>query len=309
MAVIDAYPDTRSASAMPYDGFDTEVTVPWTVICNRNDESPITIRDSGFLPRRFDPFNGNVFLTCRKLRLKREHRAPWIWRADVFYSGQPLTQKEEEEANQHDDPTLREAEINWDAVAYRCPLLVSLDGRIIATTAGELPDSPAEQTCYYWQATVTKNVRVPPLWLLQCAGRTNSSSYTIDGVSVDKNHSRLVNLRIGTKQKENGITYRKLTLGIEFREKREPRKLADGSYESNLLIPDPFDLEIPDMGLMEIGDDGNLTRILDSNNRPVPSPVPLDGGGHKLENPTFFNTTLLSYKYLKEFDFSNLPLE
>lgn len=307
MSVLRAYPDVRQAKSQPYDGFDCEVTIPWTIECDKADENPLDIRDSGKLPRRFDPFANNIFLTCRKMTLTRETKNPKWWRADVYYSSQPLSQKEQEE-NDKPNPLDRESEIDWDATAYRSPLLVSLDGRVIASTAGELPDQPAEQTAYYWQATVTKNVAAPPLWLLQCAGRINSTAYSIDGVPVDAKHSRLIALKISRKKKENGYSYRQLTLGIEFREKREPRKLADGSYESASLIPDPFDLEIPDMGLMEIGDDGNLVRMEDSRGRPTPVPIPLDGGGHKLESPTFFNTTLLAFPYLKEFDFNQLPL-
>lgn len=307
MSVITAYPDVRPSKAMPYEGVDCEITIPWTINCDRVNESPITIRDCGLLPARFDPWPENIFLTCRKLTLTREQKNPRIWRGDVYYSSAPLTQKEQEEAIEP-NPLLREAEIDWDAVAYQMPLLVSLDGRVITSSAGEYPDTPAMQTAYYWQATVVKNVVAPPLWLLQCAGRINTSPYTIDNVPILAKSSRLVALKISRKRRENGYQYRQLTMGIEFREKREPRKDATGMPEPATKIPNPFDLEIPDMGLLQLDSSGKQVRMNDLNGRPVPSPVPLDGNGKQVANPTFFNTVLLAYPYLKDFDFSQLPL-
>lgn len=323
MAVLSCTLTLGDYSAMPIPGIDTEFDIPYTIITDNVNETAATIYATGLLPARYTPFSGNMFATVRRVALHREKQAPKIWRAVVHYSSVPLTEKEEEK-NSTPNPSNRLAEIEWEATPYQMPLWVSVNGQRICNSAGDDPDPVPEKTDYHWVANVTKNVSVIPPWLLDYPGKVNRFAYTIEGLPVLAKASRLVSLRLSKKLREGTFGYRTITMGIEFRSRRkngdtelplapiyEAGDFIARSYKINDKAAPPFDLELPDIGLHRYDFvTGKLTRIKTSDTPPqnVSQPVPLNGSGQPVANPSLESAYGLTWQIYETRDFSVLPL-
>jgi len=330
---------------MPMPGLDTEFDIPYVIICNSIQDNPATIYATGILPQRFTPFPDNIFATVRRIAFSREKYAPLFWRAVVHYSSVPLTEKEEQQAQ---SPLDRPAEIDWEATPYQVPVYFGTGYKAnnvtipptyypvvvpILNSAGDMPDPIPEKTEYYWVANVTKNMAKVPTWVLDdYSGAINAASYTIDGLTVQAECSRLIQLRISKKLKENDVRYRTLSFSLEFRGRRPVRTDANGAplvvatREGGTGItlpivdapPPPFNLELADMGLHKnievyVAGQGFIkkkTKFLtdDTPPRPVAQPVLMDGKGDKLADPTPFNAVFGNWRILKSKDFTVLPL-
>jgi hypothetical protein len=340
VAVVSCEVATGEFSSMPIPGLDTEFEIPYNIITNAITDNAATIFATGCLNARFSPFPDNIFATLRRTSLKRDPKSIWsnaVWRAVEHYSSVPLTEKDEQ---QQVSPLDRPAEIDWIATPYQVPVLygVGLESNDlipptyhevmvpVVNSAGDQPDPIPEKTEYHWVANVTKNVSVVPAWVGQgYAGAVNSAAYVIDGVAVAAECSRLTDLRVSKKMKENDVRYRQISFSLEFRTAREQRTdvfglplvIAWRRGGTGLLLPvedvppPPFNLELPDMGLHKLDPlTGLRTRIMtdDAPPRPVSQPVMLNGSGDKLANPTPYNMILGNWRILKSKPFNVLPL-
>jgi hypothetical protein len=66
-----------------------------------------------------------------------------------------------------------------------------------------------------------------------------------------------------------------------------PSKNKDGHWEVSYKFkfnPDGWQIELLDIGTMELDDDGKLRTILDAESHAIQEPVKLDGNGHALED-------------------------
>jgi hypothetical protein len=331
MAVVQCYRSLGDFNSMPIPGLASEFDDPWTVITDSINDNAATIYAAGLLPSQWASFPDNIFATCRRISLHREKQAPLIWRALAHYSSAPLTQDEEQKAL-FTNPCSRLSEIDWEATPYQVPVFCSIDGKVIINSAGDTPDQVVERTDFYWVATVVKNVEQIPFWAIDYCGKVNAAPFVIDGLSVEAESARLVQMRLSRKQKEGTQTYRQLTLGLEFRGRRilkTPYTANQGvwppdfqlvgqdsaypvSYDFAAYSPPPFYVELPDIGLHETLSypGGNKTRIMTNDTPPkfVGQPVPLNGLGVKLASPSMTNQRFLAYNILDTRDFSRLPL-
>lgn len=303
MSVVSCKRALGEYSSMPIPGLDTEFEDAWNITTDSINDNAATIYASGLLPARFTPFPDNIFATVRRIGLHRERNNPLVWRAQVHYSSVPLTQQEVQRAL-HDNPIERDAEIDWDSSPYQSPVTVSVDDLNILNSAGDVPDPVPEKTDFFWLVTVVKNVLAIPSWAIDYAGKTNSDPFTLDDTPIAVDCARLVTFRLSRKMREGDYTYRQLTMGFELRAPRDPR------YEGE-DVPPPFHLELPDIGLNERkpGSD-KLTRIMtdDVPPRQVSLPVPLNGLGQKMTNPTLENIHLRRWRIYGQRPFSTLPL-
>lgn len=315
---IRAVLDIAGRTGKMYQGSDAEVTIPYIVFTDSRADDEAAILASGVLPNRGDLLATNTYLAASSCTLKREDKNPLVWRANVTFKPDSLNQPAI-----LPNPLERPAEVEWDAVAYTVPATETAEdyippgeadvvpaGSPIVNSAWDLFDPPAEKTAYYWVATLEKNVAAVPVWILDVAGCVNNSSYVIDDLPIAEGASRLVGVRIGRRQRENGFNFRQVRFAIEFRRLRPPRTPGE-------QVPLPWILELEDMGYNRnhvIGGStyqtGGVTRtrILGTDNKPVPFPVHLDGTGDELASPTPTTTVKRHFKIYTTADFSQLPL-
>lgn len=334
MAVVSCDVALGEFRSSPLPGLDSEYEIPYNIITNAQTDNGATIMASGCLHPRFTPFPDMMFATLRGISCHRDPKSPWwnaVWRAVERYSSVPLTEKEEQ---QNLSPLDRPAEIDWVQVPYQVPVLCGWkyqsNGLIpptftqvmvpIVNSAYDLPDPVPEVTEYYWVANVSKNVPItPPSWILQdYNGAINSTTYQIEALTVLPECSRMIDLRLSKKLKENDVRYRTLQFSLEFRGRRDQRTDENGyplvvtstasGYDEP---PPPFNLELPDIGLHK-WNPATSTRTKfftdDTPPRPVSQPILMNGAGDKLTDPSPFNMVLGNWRILKTKDFNVLPL-
>jgi len=226
--------------------------------------------------------------TVENRSISRRSDTREVWEATVTYSYDPKDPDEYEE-----DPTQEPAKIRWTSSLEVEPIFKDRADKAIVNSAGDYFDPPIEYPIARWQVNVQKNVAVVPVGILDLAGSISSASYTVDGVSVEARKSRLVALEISDEQERNDITFRTITMGIEFSKDEylvtpldQGYRIKDGTTLKDILIAD---------------EDGNEQR--------PSAPVLLDGSGAKLANPNTDNAVFLEFDPpVPEFDFNNLPL-
>lgn len=340
MGVVSCRIATGEFNSMPIPGLDTEFDVPYNIITDAIGDSAATIYATGVLPLRFSSHPDNIFATVRRIACHREaksHYSRAVWRAIVHYSSVPLTEKEEQQAI---SPLDRPAEIDWEDTPYQIPVIHGVtqesNGLVpptyhdvmvpIVNSAGDPPDPVPEMTDYYWVANVTKNVANVPSWVLDdYSGSINAAPYVIEGLTVLAESSRLSNLKISRKLKENDVRYRTISFSLEFRARRPQRTDQNGNP---LVIgtrlgrrglkdavvdvpPPPFNLELADIGLHK-WDPAINKRVKfftdDTPPRPVSQPILMNGSGDKLADPNPYNMVFGNWRIHKTKDFTVLPL-
>lgn len=313
--IAGSYKAGTAAGGMPIPGTATEADVHYLLRTDSDTDNPITIYATGTLPAQYTAHPDNIFLTVRSISCNRDPKSRAdnaLWTGVIHYSSSPLTKQQEEQAL---SPLDREAKISWDEMPYQVPILFGYQNNKlvpIMNSANDTPDPVPEDTICNWVANVTKNITSVPSWVNQGYSRSvNTTSFTIEGLTIPAECARLFNLRISEKMKENNVQYRQLSFSLEIREKRDQRLLADGSPNTDDDPPPPFDLELPDMGLHE-WDFINQRRIRfkddDTPPQNVAQPIMMNGTGSKLTSPTAFNIVLLTWRIAKKRDFTVLPL-
>jgi hypothetical protein len=144
--------------------------------------------------------------------------------------------------------------------------------------------------------TVTKNLSVVPAWILTYQDAVNNDSFSLDGITIGIGLAKMQRVSVSPVERRNGITFRVVTFQIH-------------------LQKNGWHLEPLDAGFREIasgsGTGGNtgLVNILNPGDDEQPSaPVPLDGNGVSLADPSYTNNVFLDFEVYETLAFSSLPL-
>lgn len=226
----------------------------------------------------------------------------WIYIAD--YSN-----KYDIDENPLDDP----AKTEWSTETFQTPVWETIDGKSIVNSAGDPFDPPFEKDDSRWTSVTRKNVadKVPD-WMFAYPDVVNSDAYTIDGLNVGAGLAKISAIHLSETQTRNDIDYRVVTVTIHYRTENQGTGSGSGSYGSGSGSDDiePWHANILDAGMREIDDQGSSTCpgrkiILNHCDKlPVTEPVPLDGEGHALQEPTLDNAEWLQFQVYHEKAFS-----
>lgn len=189
-----------------------------------------------------------------------------------------------------EDPTSDPAVTDWDGEQYQRPLVIDEDGNLVVNSAGDPFDPPEMIDDSRLISTTIKNMSVVPTWIMQYANAVNSDAFVLDGFSVDVGQAKMQRPRVSRQQWRNNIPFREVVFTINYREE---------GWLSNLL----------DAGFRERDYSGALVNILNAGDSEEPSaPVPLDGAGAALDNPSPTNNVNLTFRAYRRLPFSILPL-
>lgn len=200
---------------------------------------------------------------------------PWAgWTVTATYT----TEREITE-----NPLSEPAVITWNSEQYQKPVTIDKDEKLIVNSAGDPFDPPAMMDDARVSVTVTKNVASVPSWVFEYHNAINSASFTIDGRTIAARTAKVQSLSIGERQFRNDVQFRVLTYSMTFR------------YEGWPLV-------LLDAGMRKIS---GATRVPIAN---ADAPVPLDGLGAPIADPTFDNAVYGTFYVYREVSFSSLPL-
>lgn len=259
---------------------DTRVrayTRVWRVITDsRHDDSTVVMPACGIIPGSLHPNDATAF--CRSADASNDSENPYIWQVTFTYSNERELQ---------DNPLNDPADIQWADEPYQRPLVVDKDGDLVLNSAGDWFDPPYMIDDSRLVVTVTKNVGAVPSYILGYRNVVNSDSFTVDGVGVPSGKAKIKAISVSGKQERNGVVYRTLTIPI-------------------YLDEDGWKVKILDQGMFQVvaGQRQPCTIL----GKSVSVPVPLDGNGLQLQNPSPTNCVAREFDGYKTKVFSILPL-
>jgi len=254
----------------------------------------------------------NSAMRCLKLTFTNDDsKGPFVWYVTAFYSN---------EYDIAENPLLDAAQTEWDTEQFSRIVWKDRDGNPIVNSAGDPFDPPVEKDDSRWISVTSKNVGGVPAWIYSYQDAINAAEFTFDGVTVPARTAKVQAIHISTPQERNGISYRVLQITMHHRGENvnDVAEWGSGSGSGSTSDPgdewDPWDEVILDAGFRKkvtgSGSAGSTTMevIKDADDNPVASPVPLDGSGDVLDDPSLTNNVFLGFQLYVERDFSALPL-
>ena len=215
---------------------------------------------------------------CVKQSAKQQGN-PKEWLATFDYSS---------EDQLSEDPRNDPAEIDWDGEIYTEPVFKDRDGNAIVNSAGDyfIDPSPSREKTHAI-ARIKKNFGVLPSWWITHRDATNNAPITIDGIPVGQGLARVYRPTASKEMERNGIKYREVTIEIHIHK-------------------NGWKLEPLDAGFRKI-ENGARVQITDANGDEPTTPVPLDGEGDVLSDPTPEDAVFLEFEVDDEIDFTVFP--
>jgi len=260
------------------------------VTTDSNYDEAATILAHWACPRVGSRYSGDVGAYCRRVRPRNESFSKRVWIVTAAYSS---------EAELQENPLQEAADINWNTEQFQQPYVKDKDNNAILNSAGYPYDPPVEDDDSRWTATVRKNVAAVPSWLLEYRDAVCSDTFVLDGLTIKPNEAKMQAISISNEQERNEVVYRVLTMRISL--KYDDRQ--HGVAEDNAVFKG-WTRQILDAGFYDGSDDP----CRDNHGNPVTAPVPLDGAGNQLANPTPATVKYQTYDILRRKPFEVLPL-
>ena len=242
-------------------------------------DGPYAVGSNGSLPiiGNTHPEDANAF--CISLQV--ENTSPWAgWTVTANYS---------DERTIDDTPTDDAASISWGSEQFQKPAVFDLSGKLIVNSAGDPFDPPAMMDDSRRVVTVEKNLAVVPSWILDYQDAVNNDVFSVDGISIGIGKAKMQNVTVSPRQRRNGTTFRTVTFTIH-------------------LQRDGWLLDILDAGFREKVSGGRRNIKNNGDGEAPTAPVPLDGNGQPIDDPTPTNCVFLQFAVYKTRPFSSLPL-
>jgi len=168
--------------------------------------------------------------------------------------------------------------------------VIDEDGNLVCNSAGDPFDPPEMIDDSRLISTTVKQMASVPTWIMNYANAVNSDAFTLDGFNVGIGQAKMQRPRVSRQQWRNNIAFREVVFTINYREE---------GWLSNLL----------DAGFRERDYTGALINIVNPGDGEEPSgPVPLDGAGSALDNPSPTNNVNLTFRAYRRLPFATLPL-
>lgn len=205
------------------------------------------------------------------------------------WKGWTVTAEYSSEREMNEDPTQDAMQIRVYTEQFQKPAVFDKNGEKIVNSAGDPFDPPLMMDDSRRVISLVRNVAAYPSWVLSYQDAVNSDSFTVRGITYAAGVGKVQSVSISDGQIRNGYQFYTLEVLIHL--------------QKNGWILQPLDV-----GFRELDYAGtSLINILNPGDNERPSaPVPLDGSGRALANPSTTNNVLLSYSVYDTQPFSVL---
>jgi hypothetical protein len=237
------------------------------------------------LPRIGDIYPGDLFAYCISLDVEctEGYRA---WVATASYT----TERTRDDPSNQGDPADDDPVISWSSEIYQEPVYKTTSDTAILNSAGDyfIDPSPTRDAAHLI-AKIRQNVSSVPSWVLSYQNAVNDGAITIGGLSIAASLAKVQRIDIGEVQYRGEYAYYPLSLEIHIHK-------------------DGWKLKPLDAGFRERNGANELVMITNNgDDEEVTQPVPLDGAGGVLANPTPANAVFGEFTIYEELDFTSLP--
>ena len=214
------------------------------------------------------PAIGSAFHDAWCISSTPECVAPW--------KGWTITAEYSSEREMNEDPTQDAMQIRVYTEQFQKPAIFNKDGELIVNSAGDPYDPPPMMDDSRRVISLVRNVASCPSWVLEYEDAVNSDTFTARGVTYAIGTGKVQSVSLSDSQKRNGIEFYTLEVLIHLQK--------NGWLLKNL-----------DAGFRELNYSSELINILNQGDgERVSAPVPLDGNGRSLSDPSPTNNVLRS---------------
>mgnify|MGYP006266280633 CR=1 FL=1 len=253
-----------------------------------NGATPYDIGRNSYCPRIGQPYSGDPFSWCIDVNI--ELSAPKHgWTVTASYSSE-----REISENPLDEP----AKITWGSENFQEVAVADINGKLVLNSAGDPFDPPLMKDFSRRTATVTKNVSSVPSWFFQYEDAVNSSAFSIGGLTVATGKALCKKTSVSVAKVRNGIVYYEVTTELHFSKKGWKARGLDAGFRYKYFST--ADSEYRRADIVTTNEQG-------VEEKPT-APVPLDGNGQIIKDPTPSNCVFLEFDICEALDFSQLPL-
>ena len=205
------------------------------------------------------------------------------------WKGWTVTAEYSSALEMNEDPTQDAMQIRVYTEQFQKPAVFDKDGNKIVNSAGDPFDPPLMMDDSRRVISLVRNVAAYPSWVLTYQDAVNSDTFTVRGITYAVGVGKVQSVSISDAQVRNGYPFYTLEVLIHL--------------QKNGWILQPLDV-----GFRELDYAGtSLINILNPGDNERPSaPVPLDGAGRALDNPSTTNNVLLSFPVYNTQPFSVL---
>lgn len=219
---------------------------------------------------------------CQRIRIDNVSHSKKVWLITCSYSNKAIA-----------NPLTEAAKFNWTTEKKTAPLVRDYNAEWICNSAGMPYDPPPEYDDEIDIVRVRKNLAAMPAWWPGGFRRTmNSDIITIDGRSCAVKTVRMIDRTLSEVKEKSGISYREIELTLA-------------------IDPATWDLVLFDSGFAEINaadPTGDRIKITIGGGTEPTQPVPLNGSGYKLSNPSPTNFFVRTHVVYAPVAYSGLPL-
>jgi len=269
MAVIQIKEIAKSRDGEARNDGSTRWRRVCRVYCNDPDDNGATVvaavsATSGFTPS--DSFPGDATAYPKSYRPTQEHEM-LIWLCEIEYS------------NDDENPLNEPAELKVSGQLFSEVMVVDANGDPVLNSAGDpFIDPPIEKDRARGLITFTKNTATPPAWVFSLQNSLNLAGFTIWGgaISVGASKAKFREPEITGPHERNGTTYYTVSGTIE---------VDDNGWDANVL----------DAGWRQKSGSDRVA-IVNADGSEPQQPVPLDGSGGVLANPSAASAVILTFE-------------
>lgn len=282
MAVVGSAKELWADRTAKFNGGIWTYTRAWLVQTNDKTDREDTVSAASGLPAYADAHPAPVADAAYAKEISYEpfvSESPLAWKVSVTYSS---------ERDLNSSPDSDEVLVSWTSEIYQEPVFLDTSGNAILNSAGDYFIDPVPmRDAAHLIAKIKANVTSVPTWVIGYQNAVNNGAITIGGLSIATGLAKMQRLDIGERQVRGATTFYELSFEVHIH--------ADGWRMKPL-----------DVGFREL-EYGDLVQIKDSNGDEVTTPVPLDGAGQALDNPTPSTAVFGDYTIYPEKDFTVLP--
>lgn len=233
---------------------------------NSQSDTEVTVLTDGNCPNvgSTHPRVSGLYLVSRTA----SNSNPWKgWTVELSYSSK---------VEMAEDPLNDPVRISWGTEQFQRPLVFDKDGDAVVNSAGDPFDPPPMIDDSRRTVTIRKNVATVPTYISSYQDTVNSDQFAIDGFTVAIGKAKIQTISVSEVQTRNGTDYREVTITMHIQK-------------------NGWNVEPLDAGFREISGSGRI-QILNLDGEEPTSPVPLDGAGAALANPTVSTCVFLDFE-------------
>ena len=242
-------------------------------------EGPYAVGSASGLPVIGDTWGEDSSAYCYALTID----------ADEPPNGWAVTAKYTSERPTNSSPALADPRVSWSSSTVEVPVWITVESTptAIVNSAGDFFDQVPTRSETRFTANITANLSAYGS-LLNVVDHINSSSCTIDGVSIAPHCGKLSGVSISEAKRQGSTIYVEASYSLE-------------------INPHTWLYKPLDCGFRAKDTSGNLRLIRSADLTPVANPALLNGSGYVVAEPGPSTAVFGSYKIYSEASFSFLP--